>query len=35
MLHAAFQWLCAGANTQAETATVQSHRAASLSRSAA
>jgi hypothetical protein len=35
MLHAAFQWLCAGANTQAETAAVQSHRAARLSRSAA
>jgi hypothetical protein len=35
MLHAAFQWLCAGANTQAETATVQSQRGARLSRSAA
>jgi hypothetical protein len=35
MLHAAFQWLCAGANTQAETATAQSHQAARLNRSAA
>jgi hypothetical protein len=35
MLHAAFQWLCAGANTQTETAAAESRRAAKFTRSAA
>jgi hypothetical protein len=35
MLHATFQWLCAGANTRAESATAETPRAAPISRSAA